>query len=82
MTRSNVQSYINMASALVVFIGGITITVFFPGGMEMSFRWIIALFVTFYFIMRMAQAIQVIRRNNRKENSSLHELVEGKEDIE
>lgn len=77
--RSNVQSYINMASALVMFTGGITIAVFFPGGLSMSARWIIALIVTFYFVLRMAQAIQMIRRDKRKENGSLHE---GKEDIE
>lgn len=80
--RSNVQSYINMASALVMFIGGLTIAVFFPGGLEMPYRWMIALFVTFYFVMRMAQAIQMIKRNNQKESGSLHDLVDRKEDIE
>lgn len=80
MKRSNAQSYINMASALVMFIGGITITVFFPGGLQDSYRWLIGLFVTFYFVLRMAQAIMMIRRNRLEEKTNLHELLHSEEE--
>ncbi len=69
-----------MASALVMFVGGIMIAVFFTSDWPISYRWIVGIFVTFYFILRIGQSVLIIRRNNQKEKGSLHELIHNEED--
>lgn len=71
MKRINFQNYVNMISALIVFIGGLMIIVMYPGGISMQYRVLIGLFVTLYFFLRMGQTILAIRRERRKGESEL-----------
>jgi hypothetical protein len=71
MVKMNIQHYVNMASALIVFIGGLAIIFMYPGRISGQIRILIGLFVTFYFFMRMAQTILAIKNERRKAQSEL-----------
>jgi hypothetical protein len=64
----NVQALVNLASALIVFIGGLVIVFFYPGPLSNHYRILIVLGVTVYFLLRMGQAIVMIRRDRRRRN--------------
>ena len=58
----NIQAYINMGSALLVFVGGMVVVFLFPGRMGTSFRILIGLLVSIYFVLRMGQAYLMLKR--------------------
>ncbi|MFH1699201.1 MAG: hypothetical protein ABIE07_01325 [Candidatus Zixiibacteriota bacterium] len=76
MATSGLQIAINMFSAFVMFIGGMAIAIYYPGSLGDSFRWVIGIFVSLYFVARMGQSIIAFKQIRGKENESLHELVE------
>ena len=70
------QAYINMASALMVFIGGMAIVFLFPGNLSNAIRLAIGLFVSFYFLLRMGQAIMLIRAQRSSSENDLNHIRE------
>jgi len=76
----NLQNYVNMASALIMFLGGLIIIFMYPGGLPSRYRILIGLFVTFYFFVRMGQTILAIRHERRKGRSELKMVEEGGDD--
>jgi len=76
----NLQNYINMASALIMFVGGLVIIFMYPGGLKAEYRVLIGLFVTFYFFVRMGQTILAIKRERRNERSELRGVAREDED--
>lgn len=76
----NLQNYVNMASALIMFLGGLAIIFMYPGGLPNQYRILIGLFVTFYFFVRMGQTILTIKRERRKGRSELKKALEGGDD--
>ncbi|MEE9443055.1 MAG: hypothetical protein V3V99_10365 [candidate division Zixibacteria bacterium] len=76
MATSGLQIVVNMFSALVMFIGGMAIAIYYPGTMGETFRWVIGIFVSFYFVARIGQSIVAFKQIREKENEGLHELVE------
>jgi len=78
----SVQVYINMASALIMFVGGLVIVFFYPGRISDQYRVLIALFVTFYFLVRMGQAVLIIQRERRRKHGSLVESPDTDDDGE
>jgi len=76
----NLQNYVNMASALIMFIGGLVIIFMYPGNLPGQYRVLIGLFVTFYFFLRMGQTILAIKRERRKGRSELRQVLEDRDD--
>ena len=72
----NVQQYINMSTALIVFIGGMLIVFVYPGFLEGHIRVLIGLFVLFYFAFRMGNSIMVIRRERKQKQGHLADLID------
>lgn len=70
------QNYVNMISALIVFIAGIVIIVMFPGRLSSQYRILIGLFVTLYFFLRMGQTILAIKRERRKSLNEINGIAE------
>jgi hypothetical protein len=75
----NIQAYINMASALIVFIGGMIVVFFYPGQLRQDVRMVIGLLVTVYFILRMGQAVLMLRRDTRRGLRDRPEEADGDE---
>ncbi|MCP4567401.1 MAG: hypothetical protein GY841_07465 [FCB group bacterium] len=71
----NAQNLINMATALIVFIGGMLIIFFYPGMLEKQTRVLIGVLVLFYSAFRMGTAIMAIRRERRRKEGGLKELI-------
>ena len=72
-----------MGSALMIFIGGMTIVFLFPGNLSNAVRLVIGLFVSFYFLLRMGQAIMMIRSqrlNAENDLSHIRETCENTKD--
>jgi len=76
MARFDIQAGINVLTALILLVGGMAIVFFYPGRLDTTYRWMIGIFVVFYFLVRMGQTILVIRRGRRAERDSLHHVVE------
>jgi hypothetical protein len=76
----NVQNYINMTSALIVFFGGLAIIFWYPGALSSQYRILIGLFVTLYFALRMGQTILAIKRERRESKSGLKGITGSSED--
>ena len=71
----NIQLVINIASALIMFVGGMAIVVYYPGTMSSQIRILIGVFVTFYFLARTGQTILAIKRNRRESQEELRHLI-------
>lgn len=71
----NAQNLINMATALIVFIGGMLIVFFYPGMLEKQTRVLIGALVLFYSVFRMGTAVMAIKRERRGNEGGLRELV-------
>jgi len=71
----NIQLVINMASALIMFVGGMAIVLYVPGQMSSQIRVLIGVFVSFYFLVRVGQTILIIKRNRRESQEELRHLV-------
>jgi len=69
------QHYVNMVTALLVFLGGMAIVFNFPDRLAMEYRVLIGVFVTFYFILRVGQNLLAIRRDRREAASGLKRLI-------
>lgn len=80
MKKVNVQTYVSMASALIMFVGGLVIVFFYPGQLSNQYRILIALGVTFYFLLRMGQAILIIKRENRKQERDFSDAIDAGDD--
>lgn len=76
----NLQNYVNMLSALIMFVGGLVIIFLYPGGLPTQYRVLIGLFVTFYFFLRMGQTIMAIKRERRRSKGELKGLMEAEDD--
>ena len=76
----NVQAYIGVTSALIILVGGLMIVFIYPGQMRSEFRVALGLFVAFYFLVRMAQSVQAIRKNRMKTKQGLKYLIEEPEE--
>ncbi len=74
------QIAVNIATALIVFIGGLVIVFVYPGQLTNQYRVLIVLFVTFYFAIRMAQSVLAIKRERRRRNGGLGGLTDGEDD--
>jgi len=57
----NMQAYINMATALMVFVGGIIVVLVFPSRLATGYRVLIGLALAVYFVFRMRQAYGMLR---------------------
>ncbi len=68
------QHYVNMATALLVFLGGLGIVFYFPDRLAMQYRVLIGVFVTFYFLLRVGQNLLAIQRDRRKAEHELKGL--------
>lgn len=68
------QNYVNMVSALIVLIGGLVIIFMYHGGMSVTTRVLIGLFVFIYFALRMGQTIMAIKRERRQNRSEIKGL--------
>ena len=75
-----VQIAVNMATALIVFIGGLVIVFAYPERLSNQYRVLIVLFVTFYFSIRMAQSVLAIKRERRRRESGLGDIVDKRND--
>jgi hypothetical protein len=75
-----VQYYINIASALIILVGGLMIVFIYPGHMRGEFRVIIGVFVAFYFLARIGQTIQMIRGDRMGNNKGLKNLIDESEE--
>jgi hypothetical protein len=69
-----------MASALVMFVGGMAIVFFYPGNLEYQYRVLIALFVSLYFLLRVGQSIFAIKRDRLSNKAQLDGLIEREND--
>lgn len=58
----NIQAYINIGTALVVFVGGLVVVFIYPGQMSTNVRVLIGLLVLIYFVVRMGQAYLMLKR--------------------
>lgn len=76
MANSGLQIMVNIFSAFIMFIGGLAIAIFYPGSMGDNFRWLIGIFVSFYFVARVGQSIVAYKQLKEKKNEGLSELVE------
>ncbi len=63
----NIQAYISMASALILFIGGMVVVFAFPSRLSATWRVIIALAVAGYFLFRMRQTFSMLRRDRQEQ---------------
>jgi hypothetical protein len=79
MLKMNLQNYVSMASALIVFIGGLALIFMYPGGMSSQLKVLIGLLVTFYFFARMAQTIFAIKSERNKAKSELKGTINSDE---
>jgi hypothetical protein len=75
-----VQEYINMTSALIVFVGGIAIVFFYPGHLERHYRVLIGVFVSFYFLIRVGQTVISIQRGRRSKKGDLKYLIDEEDE--
>jgi hypothetical protein len=80
MKKINFQNYVNLVSALIVFIGGLMIIFMYPGGLSSASRLLIGLIVTLYFAFRMTQTIMSIRRERRQSEGDLKGITQGGKD--
>ncbi len=71
---------VNIASAVLVLLGGMAIVIYFPGQLEMPYRIAIAVVVILYSVLRMAQTVMAIRRYRRHEHGDVTGLIERVED--
>lgn len=75
-----IQIAVNMATALIVFIGGLVIVFVYPERLSNQYRVLIVLFVTFYFALRMAQSVLAIKRERRRREGGFGEMPDGGDD--
>lgn len=76
------QYYINIASALIILVGGLMIVFIYPGHMRGEFRVIIGVFVAFYFLARIGQTIQMVKRDNTGNSRNLKNLIDESEEVD
>lgn len=62
----NIQIFVNMVSALIIFIGGLLIVFMYPAHLSSQYRVLIVLFVTVYFLLRVGQTVLAIKRARRE----------------
>lgn len=70
------QHYINLASALIVLIGGMIIVMLFPTQMDRNWRIIIGVMVLFYTAFRIGQVVLAVQRERRERDGELTHLTE------
>jgi hypothetical protein len=70
------QHYINLASALIVLVGGMIMVMLFPAQMDRSWRVIVAVMVVFYSAFRVGQVVLAVQRERRERESELTHLTE------
>jgi hypothetical protein len=80
MKKINFQNYVNLVSALIVFIGGLMIIFMYPGGLSSTSRLFIGLIVTLYFAFRMTQTIMTIKRERQQNEGDLRGVTRGGKD--
>jgi hypothetical protein len=78
--KMTMQIAVNMATALIVFIGGLVIVFAYPERLSNQYRVLIVLFVTFYFSIRMAQSVMAIKRERRRREGGLGDIVDRRDD--
>lgn len=71
MMKMTIQIAVNMATALIVFIGGLVLAFAYSEQLPNQYRVLIVLFVTFYFSFRMAQSVLAIKRERRRREGLL-----------
>ncbi len=71
----SVQNYINMATALIVFIGGTLVVFFYPGMLETQTRVLIGVLFLFYTVFRMGSSIMAIKRERLRKQGGLKQLI-------
>ncbi|MDD4051579.1 MAG: hypothetical protein PHR28_06745 [candidate division Zixibacteria bacterium] len=77
------QHYINLATALIVLVGGMIIVFLLPTQLGSGWRVVIAVFVLFYSAFRVGQVVLAIQRERREKAGILTHLAEngdGEED--
>jgi|GEM_PF-3343478 len=74
------QHFVNMISAVIVFVGGLVIVIFYPGQIANKYRVLIGIFVSLYFVARVAHTFLAIRREKRQTQSVLGSLASGNKD--
>ncbi len=76
--RIKFQHIVNIASALIVFIGGMIILFYFSGNLSIGIRVAIGVFVTLYSALRAGQTYRAIMKDANRS----HSLLEEASDIE
>lgn len=71
------QHYINLATALIVLIGGMIIVFLFPTQMDSSWRIIVGVMVLLYSAFRVGQVVLAIQRERRENEGVLTHLTEN-----
>jgi hypothetical protein len=74
------QIAVNMATAFIVFVGGLMIVFLYPERLAGPYRMLIVLFVTFYFAARMGQSILAIKRERRRREGGTRDLTDRRDD--
>ncbi len=75
-----IQQYVNMTSALIVFVGGMVIVFFYPGHLERHYRVLIGVFVSFYFLIRVGQTVIAVRKSRRSKKDGFKYLIDKNEE--
>jgi uncharacterized membrane protein YbhN (UPF0104 family) len=70
----SIQIYVNMLSAVIIFVGGMIIALFYPGHLSNQYRVLVALAVLLYFLLRMGQTFFLIKRERRREKEGSDEV--------
>lgn len=68
------QHIVNIASALIVFIGGMIILFYFAGNLSIGIRVAIGVFVTLYFALRAGQSYRAITKDANRSHSLAGEV--------
>lgn len=76
MVKMRTQHYINLASALIVLIGGMIMVMLFPTQMDRNWRIIIGVMVLFYAAFRVGQVVLAVQRERRERVGELTHLTE------
>lgn len=76
------QHYVNLATALIVFIGGMIIVIMFPTQLETGWRVVIGVLVLFYSVFRVGQVVLAVQRERREKRGILSHLVENEDGAE
>lgn len=73
------QYFVNMISAVIVFVGGMVIVIFYPGQIANKYRVLIGVFVSLYFIARVVHTALAMKRDKRQARFAIRHLTDSSE---